>query len=138
MGPTEWDTGRRIWEARSQYDAHFLLLYSDNFVQFSLEKLKGLHKELDTPISLLLAPKVKGNIKVSDQGRIEAYDKTRNGVGFDYVEVGYMLIDRGRVLEDFSSIPGYPDFNFSALLQNFAHKRLDTIILIAYYAARYA
>lgn len=123
MGPTEWDTGRRIWEARSQYDAHFLLLYSDNFVQFSLEKLKGLHKELGTPISLLLAPKVKGNIKVSDQGRIEAYDKTRNGVGFDYVEVGYMLIDRDRALEDFSSIPGYPDFNFSALLQKFAFQQ---------------
>jgi len=123
MGPTEWDTGRRIWEARSQYDAHFLLLYSDNFVQFSLEKLKGLHKELDTPISLLLAPKVKGNIKVSEDGRIQAYDKTRNGVGFDYVEVGYMLIDSDQVLEVFSAFPEFPNFNFSALLQNFAQQQ---------------
>jgi histidinol-phosphate phosphatase family protein len=123
LGPTEWDTGRRIWEARSHYDAHFLLLYSDNFVQFNLEKLNALQSELGTPISLLLAPKIKGNIKVSEQGRIQAYDKTRNGVGFDYVEVGYMLIDRDRVLEVFSAFPEFPNFNFSALLQKFAEQQ---------------
>jgi histidinol-phosphate phosphatase family protein len=123
QGPTEWDTGRRVWEARSQYDPLFLLLYSDNFIQFSLKKLMGLHLELNTPISLLLAPKEKGNIKISEQGRIQAYDKTRSGVGFDYVEVGYMLIDRDEILKDFLSIPGCPDLNFSVLLQKFADQQ---------------
>jgi len=116
-GPIEWDTGRRVWEARSQFDAQFLLLYSDNFVQFNLQKLKRLHEELRTPISLLLAPKAKGNIKVSEQGRIQAYDKTRSGVGFDYVEVGYMVIERDEILREFPLFTGFPDFNFSALLQ---------------------
>jgi len=122
-GPTEWDTARRVWEARSQLDVQFLLLYSDNFVQFNLRKLKRLHKELGTPISLLLAPKSKGNIKVSKDGRIQAYDKTRSGEGFDYVEVGYMLVERDEILNDFPSHHDFPDFSFSAVLQKLAQKQ---------------
>jgi len=119
-GPIEWDTGRRVWEARAQFDAQFLLLYSDNFVQFNLRKLKRMHKELGTPISLLLAPKLKGNIKVSEDGRIQAYDKTRNGEGFDFVEVGYMVVERDEILNDFNSYPDYPNFSFSTVLEKLA------------------
>lgn len=119
-GPAEWDTGRRIWEARDLFDSRFLLLYSDNFVQFNLKRLQALHHKQKVPITLLLAPKGKGNIRVSTEGRIEAYDKTRSGEGFNYVEVGYMLIEKDLVLEDFTSCEKFPDFNFSALLQLFA------------------
>ena len=119
-GPAEWDTGRRIWEARQHLDSQFLLLYSDNFVQFNLLKLKRFHHKNNVPITLLLAAKEKGNIRVSDDGKVEAYDKTRSGSGFDYVEVGYMLIDRDLVLKDFPTYAEFPDFNFSLLLQKFA------------------
>lgn len=119
-GPAEWDTGRRIWETRDKLDKQFLLLYSDNFVQFNLEKLKQLHKKHCVPISLLLAPKAKGNIRVSETGRIEAYDKSRSREGFAYVEVGYMLIERDSVLTDFPGYKGFPNFNFASLLQKFA------------------
>ena len=119
-GPAEWDTGRRIWEAREHLDSRFLLLYSDNFVQFNIQRLQWLHQKHNAPITLLLAPKEKGNIRVSADGRVEAYDKTRSGEGLNYVEVGYMLIERDLVLEDFPTYTGFPDFNFSALLQKFA------------------
>src|SRR3989442_2548941 len=33
-GPAEWETGRRMWEARAMLDERFLLLYSDNYVPF--------------------------------------------------------------------------------------------------------
>lgn len=122
-GPTEWDTGRRVWEARHQLDAQFLLLYSDNFIQFNLSKLQKLHEELTPSISLLLAPKSNGNIKVSDDGRIEAYDKTRSGNGFDFVEVGYMLVERDEILKDFANYSNFPDFSFSAVLQGLAHQQ---------------
>jgi histidinol-phosphate phosphatase family protein len=129
-GPTEWDTGRRIWEARSHFDAQFLLLYSDNFVQFNFHKLERLHKNLGTSISLLLAPKLKGNIKVSGAGLIQAYDKTRNGEGFDYVEVGYMVIERDEVLNDFPSYHNFPDFSFSAVLQKLAqHQNIAALVV---------
>lgn len=121
-GPAEWDTGRRIWEARNHFDSRFLLLYSDNFVQFNLPRLMMLHQRQDVPITLLLAPKGKGNIRVSAEGRIEAYDKTRNGVGFNYVEVGYMLIERDLVLNDFPSQEAFPNFNFSEILQQLARQ----------------
>ena len=97
----------------------FLLLYSDNFVQFNLKDYGHCQKH-GVPITLLLAPKEKGNIRVSADGRVEAYDKTRSGCGFDNVEVGYMLVERDLVLEDFPTYAGFPDFNFSALLKEFA------------------
>lgn len=119
-GPTEWDTGRRLWEARQHFDAEFLLLYSDNFVQFRLKKLKALQHRRSLPISLLLAPKAKGNIRVSSDGTIEAYDKERKGEGLTFVEVGYMLIKRDPVLECFASQAGFPNFSFSSVLQELA------------------
>ena len=41
-GPVGWDTGRRIWEARSKLDSNFILLYSDNFASFSLDTLNDI------------------------------------------------------------------------------------------------
>jgi D-glycero-D-manno-heptose 1,7-bisphosphate phosphatase len=119
-GPADWDTGRRIWEARQFLDSQFLLLYSDNFAQFNLQKLKELHQKNNAPITLLLAAKKNGNIRVSTDGKIEAYDKTRSGWGFEYVEIGYMLIDKDLVLKDFPTYADFPDFNFADLLQKFA------------------
>lgn len=119
-GPTEWDTGRRIWEAREKIEHNFLLLYSDNFVQFSLPKLVKLNEKHKTPITLLLAPKKKGNISISENGKIQAYDKNRNGEGFNYVEVGYMLIEKEYVLSSFPTYIGFPDFNFSLILHKLA------------------
>jgi D-glycero-D-manno-heptose 1,7-bisphosphate phosphatase len=122
-GPTDWDTGRRVWEARGQLDEQFLLLYSDNYIQFNLAKLKKLHQDLAPALSLLLAPKSKGNIKVSEDGLIQAYDKTRSGDGFDFVEVGYMLVERDAILNDFANQLNFPDFSFSAVLQGLAQQQ---------------
>jgi len=69
-GPIEWDTGRRIWEAREYLDQQFLLMYSDNFAQFNLKKLLQKHRDLCVPITLLVAKKVNGNIKISKNGAI--------------------------------------------------------------------
>lgn len=122
-GPAEWDTGRRVWEARGQLDVQFLFLYSDNFIQFDLAKLMKLHEQLTTTISLLLAPKSKGNIRISEDGRIQAYDKNRNGTGFDFVEVGYMIVERDEVLKDFPEYSNFPDFSFSEVLKKLAQQQ---------------
>lgn len=119
-GPVEWNTGRRILEASQQIEPHFLLLYSDNFVQFPMDRLMVLHETEQVSLSLLLAPKAKGNIRVSTEGRIEAYDKTRSGHRLDFVEVGYMLVERDRVLNAFPAIKNHPDFSFSEVLRHLA------------------
>ena len=118
-GPVGWDTGRRLWEAREQIEPRFLLLYSDNFVQFNLPRLGLLHRQHGSPISLLLAPKDKGNIRVSPAGKIEAYDNSRSGKGLDWSR-SYMLIERDQVLARFPDCYGFPDFNFSILLEKYA------------------
>ena len=102
-GPTDRDTGRRIGESNEHTDHKFLLLYSDNFVQVRLQKLDKFHQQGSVPISLVLAPKVNGNISVSKSGSITSYDKNRKGEGFDYLEVGYMIIERNQLLEGFNS-----------------------------------
>jgi histidinol-phosphate phosphatase family protein len=122
-GPAEWETGRRLWEAREQLDAQFLLLYSDNFVQFRLPLLLDLHHQEQVPITLILAPKSNGNIRVSSTGRIEAYINTRMGHNLNYVEVGYMIVERAPVLASLSCLPDYPDISFSALLESLALSR---------------
>ena len=133
-GPTQWDTGRRLWEARAHCDPQFLLLYSDNFVQFRIEKLKDLHCKLSTKITLLITPKEKGNIKISEDGKIQAYDKDRIGKGFDYVEVGYMIVERETFFHDFSVFENFPDFNLSELLQHYAQdKKLGGLLVHDYY-----
>ncbi len=119
-GPVEWDTGRRIWEAREYLDPQFLLLYSDNFAQFNLRKLLQKHKDLFVPITLLVAKKENGNIKITKNGKIQAYDRARKQNGFNYVEIGYMAINREEILNIFPTITNFPDFNFSLVLEKLA------------------
>jgi histidinol-phosphate phosphatase family protein len=118
-GPAEWDTGRRVYEAQRLLPERFLLMYSDNFVQFNLRRLQALHEDRRTPISLLLSPKSGGNIRVTG-GSIDAYDSSRTKKGLDYVEVGYMLVERDEILGGLQALDGFPDLSFSSLLQSYA------------------
>lgn len=112
-GPAEWDTGRRLWEARAQLDAQFLLLYSDNFAMFSLDKLISFHATRGVSVSLLLQPKARGNIRVREDGVVAVYDRSRSLPDLTLVEIGYMLVERDRVLALFDQ----PDISFSDILQ---------------------
>jgi histidinol-phosphate phosphatase family protein len=122
QGPREWDTGRRFWEAREQLDERFLLLYSDNFVQFNLKKLMDLHQKENVAVSLLLAPKPKGNIRVSSTGLIEAYVKNRDAECLDFVEIGYMVVERDLILSLYKDIPNIPDISFTSILELLVEK----------------
>ena len=68
-GPTEWDTGKRIWEARNIIENDFLLLYSDNFATLNLKKLSNFHRENNFNITLSIAKKNDGNIELDDHGK---------------------------------------------------------------------
>lgn len=117
-GPVEWDTGRRIWEARERLQPQFLLLYSDNFVPFSLDKLLAFHRARGRPLSLTLNAKTKANIRVGTDGIVQHYDPTRTGEGLDYVEIGYMMVERDAVLPLLVT----PDVSFSVVIQQLAER----------------
>jgi D-glycero-D-manno-heptose 1,7-bisphosphate phosphatase len=91
-GPAEWDTGRRLIEAKSLLNDYFLLLYSDNFVPFNLNKLARFHDAQRGLLTFVVHPKSEGNIRLAEDGKVEVYDKTRKEEGLDFVELGYMII----------------------------------------------
>ena len=118
QGPAEWDTGRRVWEARTQLDARFLLLYSDNFVPFDLARLLEFHRDRGRMLSLLLAAKANGNIKVGGDGIVQRYDSSRSSAELDHVEIGFMVVERDAVL----SLIDPPDISFSRVLERLASR----------------
>jgi histidinol-phosphate phosphatase family protein len=114
-GPAEWETGRRVWEARATLDERCLLLYSDNYVPFSLDKLMARHSAAASAITALLQPKSPGNIRLGADGGIALYDPSRSAPGLDHVEIGYMVIARDLVLAELAA---QPDFSFSRVLED--------------------
>lgn len=116
-GPVEWDTGRRIWEARGLIESEFMLLYSDNFIQFNLNSLAEVHCKTKAVLSFILVKKNNGNIALSKDGVIQNYDKDRQGFELDYVELGYMIIHKQEIFEYFTHISNFPDFNFSSVIK---------------------
>ena len=112
-GPAEWDTGRRIWEARTMLDCRCLLLYSDNYVPVNIGKLLSVHSASLSAVTLLLHQKQNGNVRLDGDGGVEVYDSTRSTLGLNYVEIGYMIIERDRVLGAY----GVSDVSFSRILE---------------------
>jgi len=98
-GPVEWETGRRLWEARAVLEPRFLLLYSDNYAPFNLTSLCGVHARHDAVVSLIVQAKARGNIRLAPDGRVELYDSTRSAPGLAHVEIGYMVVERDRMFE---------------------------------------
>ncbi len=123
VGPIEWDTGRRLWEARDNLDARFLLLYADNFAQFNLNKLMDIHEKEKASVTLSLAEKENGNIRTSSNGRIEVYSQNRIGDGLNLVEIGYMVAERDSILALYDNIPNAPNINFSNVLEALVEKQ---------------
>ena len=99
-GTVEWDTGKRIWEAQEKIDNRFLLLYSDNFVPFPMDKVLALHNKNRLPLTFMVSPKSPGNIGLDETGVVQKYNNNRS-VELGYVEIGYMIVEKEKTLEFF-------------------------------------
>jgi len=117
-GPLDWDTGKRVWEAREKLDELFLLLYSDNFVPFPLDKVYALHKHNKKSLTFIVASKTPGNISLDKFGNVQKYDNKRFELGLNYVEIGYMVVEKNQALSFFDT----PECSFSSILQKMADK----------------
>jgi D-glycero-D-manno-heptose 1,7-bisphosphate phosphatase len=94
QGPPEWETGRRLHRAKNLLKDMFLILYSDNFVQFDLKKLSKFYEEKKKLLCFIVQKKSTGNILLGKDGVVELYDKTRTAENVDFVELGYMIADK--------------------------------------------
>ncbi len=119
QGPKEWDTGKRIWQAKEKIDDCFLLLYSDNFVPFPLDKVWALHQKNGLPLTFMVSPKLPGNIALNDNGVVRQYNNDRSDVTLDCVEIGYMILEKEAVLANFDDI----DCSFSVVLRKMASQK---------------
>ena len=117
-GPVEWDTGRRLWEAHALLDERFLLLYSDNFAQFSLQSAFALHQNTNAAITLMVKKKASGNVSLGAGGTLERYESSRKGEGLDHVELGYMIVERKVVLSAFEELGADRDISFSEVIRH--------------------
>ena len=124
-GPVEWDTGRRIWEARHLINESFILMYSDNYCDFRLKEIIDVHEKYESPMTLTLAKKEKGNIRISDSLIVDEYNNDRKGKALNYVEIGYMALRLSAVLELFDN----PDINFSQIISKMVDTKKVTAII---------
>jgi len=119
FGPSEWDTGKRIWEAKVLLDSSFLLMYSDNFVMFSLDKLFAAHKKNNKSLTFMVSHKTPGNVSLDESGVVDKYDNHRTSSLLDYVEIGYMIVEKNKTMSFFDS----PDCSFSLVLENMSKQQ---------------
>jgi len=118
LGPEEWDTGRRLWEARHLLKEHFFLLYGDNYATFLADRVEKIflkHGRLGC-LSLHVRSR-NANIRCTPEGLVDEYDRSRASTRLNAVEIGYMLLSR-RVFEFYRQ----PDCSFSAILERLARE----------------
>jgi histidinol-phosphate phosphatase family protein len=94
-GPIEWDTGRRLIEAKSLLQDRFMIMYSDNFVQVNFKKLAAIHEQTGKLLSLVVQSKKNGNIRLGEDDTVEVYDKKRSVGNLNFVELGFMSTNKG-------------------------------------------
>lgn len=90
----DWLAAKRLWEARHLIAEQFLLITSDNFVQFNLKRLLRQHASLDVDASLLLTAKSTGNIALNNNGSISYYDKSETVTANNFSDIGYMCVNK--------------------------------------------
>lgn len=111
-GPSGWDTGKRLWEARDKLEENFLLLYSDNFATLNLSKLLNSHESSKNTLTLSISAKESGNIKIGEKGEVVIYDQKRVQSNLSHVEIGYMIANKDSLFSFFEK----PEVNLSSVI----------------------
>lgn len=97
-GHWSWETGKRILNLKKKLKNNFLILYGDNYVDFSFSNyLNNLHKR-NSKFSLLvqnakLCDDGYGNVDVYDKKNIKLYNNVRNKNHY-YSDLGYIKATR--------------------------------------------
>ena len=98
-GEDDWDTARRVYRAKELLKETFFLLYGDNFIPYSLKEMFSFFQGSGSNLSLGLTEKANGNMRISNEGKIEVYDSTRSAKNLSFVELGYMIVNRDPICE---------------------------------------
>jgi len=121
-GPVEWDTAKRIWQANDLLEERFLLMYSDNIAQFPYERVWRKHLKNRLPLTFMVSPKFPGNISLDIDGIVDKYDNERSDDSLNFVEIGYMIVEKKPVFEQIDD----HECSFSKVLRKMAARRMIT------------
>ena len=139
-GPEEWQTARRLWDARALLQPHFLLLYGDNYATFQHSRVERVFREQGRLGCLTVHPRAaRANVAVSDGGQVVAYDPGRSVSGLNAVEIGYALFSSQIFAafteenESFSQVLGRlaKDGQLAAFLQRDAYQSVSDLDRLA-------
>jgi D-glycero-D-manno-heptose 1,7-bisphosphate phosphatase len=96
--PTEYDTGARLLHAAPLLAERFLLLYCDNYCPVRYPRLLADFMENSAAVQFSAYRNrdgyTKSNLRIAENGLVEAYDKTRAAPGLNGVDIGYALVDK--------------------------------------------
>lgn len=113
--PVDADTGTRLRAACSLLDQHFLLLYCDNYWPMRLEAMWQRLRQSSAEALVTAYSNRDGysrsNLEVGADGRVLAYDRSRQQPGLNAVDIGFMILRR----EHIDTLPE-TDFSLEAVL----------------------
>lgn len=96
--PVEYETGLRIRGAADLLQDKFLLMYCDNYCPIDFGRLQSEFEKNDALIQLTAYANrdgyTKDNFLISEEGKIEVYDKKRLTPGLRGVDIGYAIISK--------------------------------------------
>ncbi len=99
-GSVNDQTGRRILNAYDQLDDHFLLMYGDNYWPIELDAMSSNYQKLNASVTTTVFSNKMGtgeygfgnNVVVSDNNYVVQYDKKRDTVEANGVDIGYFMV----------------------------------------------
>ena len=102
IGKEEDQTGRRLINAYENLERNFLLLYGDNYWPVPLNLMKANYIKLGLPVTTTVFNNKNGtgeygfenNVIVNELGKVKAYDKSRQAVGLNGIDIGFFLVDK--------------------------------------------
>jgi len=102
IGALEDQTGRRLLNAYSALDHHFMLLYGDNYWPIEYHHMMESYRRKNVPVATTIFRNSDGtgeygwqnNVEVDREGLVVQYDKTRTAPQLNGVDIGYFIVDK--------------------------------------------
>lgn len=97
-----YNTGKRLINAYSKLNNHFLLMYGDNYWPIEINKMWENYKKLQVEVSTTVFSNTKGtgeygfenNVVVSKNNLVSNYDKERKTREANGVDIGYFIVSK--------------------------------------------
>lgn len=93
-GHWTWDTGRRLLELKDKLSNNFIILYGDNYINFSFYRYLDLLNKKKYSFSLFLQNAKRcndgyGNVNIKNKNKVKIYSDIRDNK-FKYSDLGYI------------------------------------------------